>query len=121
MRKFIVIAIHIFTLTLFIFIMLSGNFLKNSLQENRNIPNQIQIIEEHINNEKWQQVSKEIQKLEEIWNKTVMRVQFSSERDEINSFTISLARLRGAIKAKDKSSALIELYEAYEHWKDLGR
>jgi len=121
MRRFMVIAIPIFTLVLFIFIMLSGYFLKNTQVENYDIPKQIQIIEKYINNEEWEEVSKETKKLEEIWQKIVARVQFSSERDEINAFTISLARLRGAIKAKDRSSALIELYEALEHWKDLGK
>ncbi|NLI61160.1 MAG: DUF4363 family protein [Clostridiales bacterium] len=121
MRKFLVIAIPILTLILFILIMLSGNHLKKSLVENNNIPDQIQVIEGYINKEEWQEVSKETKKLEEIWQKIVVIVQFSSERNEINAFTINLARLRGAIRAKDKSSALIELNEAYEHWKDLGK
>ena len=121
MRKFMVIAIPILTLALFILIMLSGNFLKNSLGRKDGIPDQIQIIEEHIKDEKWEEVSRETQVLEEIWKKVVVRVQFSSERDEINAFAMSLARLRGAILAEDKSSALIELKEAYEHWKDLGK
>lgn len=54
-------------------------------------------------------------------NVLVIRVQFSSERDEINAFTKSLARLHGAITAREKSNALMELYKVYEHWKDLGK
>lgn len=50
----------------------------------------------------------------------MFRVQFSSERGEINELTTSIARLKGAIMAKDKPGALMELYEAYSHWNDLG-
>jgi hypothetical protein len=48
-------------------------------------------------------------------------VQFSSERDEINFFSMSLARLEGAILVKDKINAVMELKEAYEHWDQLGQ
>lgn len=54
-----------------------------------------------------------------VWNKVVKRVQFSSERNEINAFSTNLARLRGAINAKDKSNVLIELSEAYDHGTSL--
>ena len=48
-------------------------------------------------------------------------IQFSSERDEINAFTMNVARLRGAIRAQDKAISLSELSEAFEHWKQLGK
>lgn len=121
MRKFIIIVTPILTLALFILVMISGNFLKKPLGKNDDIPQTIQRIEAHIHHENWEEVSNQTRELNEIWNRIVKRVQFSSERDEINAFTMNLARLRGAIAAKDKSAALIELNEAYEHWKDLGK
>ena len=39
----------------------------------------------------------------------------------MNELEASLARLKGAIMAKDKGLALVELNAAYEHWKSLGR
>lgn len=121
MRRFIVIAIPIGTLALFIFVMLSSRILKMPLGKEDNIPKQIQIIQDHVKNERWEEVDKEAQKLNEIWNNIVTRVQFSAERDEINSFNVCLARLNGAITAKDKTSALLEINEALEHWKNIGK
>jgi hypothetical protein len=48
-------------------------------------------------------------------------MQFSAEKNEIEDFTTCIARLRGAIQMQDKSNAIIELYEAYEHWVDIGK
>ncbi|GIM30453.1 hypothetical protein CPJCM30710_31190 [Clostridium polyendosporum] len=121
MRKFLVITIPIVTLTLFILIMLSGNILKHSFGKDDNIPASIELIMQDIKAEKWEEARKQTEQLSKSWNKIVNRVQFSSERDEINAFSANIARLRGAIMAKDKSGAYMELNEAYEHWNDLGK
>lgn len=121
MRKFFVITIPIVTLVFFILIMLSGNYLKNPLGKDDNIPQIIQVITNDIKNGKWQEASNNTKRLDIVWDKVVKRVQFSSERDEINAFSMNVARLRGSIIAKDKSNALSELSEAYEHWKELGK
>lgn len=120
MRRFVVIAIPIVTLVFFILIMLSGNYLKRPLGENDDIPQKIEELIEAVKNERWDEVSKETEELDNAWNRVVRRVQFSSERDEINFFSMNIARLRGAIIAKDKAGALTELKEAYEHWDELG-
>jgi hypothetical protein len=101
--------------------MLSGNVLKKPLGADDDIPGLVQIITNDIKAEKWEDASKNTQRLNIAWSKIVNRVQFSSERDEIISFTMNVARLRGAIMAKDKSIALSELSEALEHWRELGR
>jgi hypothetical protein len=101
--------------------MLSGSFLKKSIGKDNNIPKSIEIVKQYVNEEKWEEAKISAEKLEEVWKKVVNRVQFSSERDEINGFSISLARLKGAIMTEDKSGALMELSEAYEHWDELGK
>jgi predicted HNH restriction endonuclease len=121
MRKFLVISIPIVTLILFILFMISGSMLKQSFGEDDNIPKSIEIVIQDIDSENWEAASKSIDQLSRAWEKVLNRVQFSSERNEINDLSISLARLRGAIKAQDKSGGLEELYEAYEHWRDLGQ
>jgi hypothetical protein len=121
MRKFLVIAIPIVTLVLFILVMESDIFLKRPLGKNDSIPNSIDAIVHDIQKDNWDKANKDTDNLSEVWKKIVKRVQFSSERDEINAFSINLARLRGSILAKDKSGAFSELYEAYEHWEDLGK
>lgn len=121
MRKFLVIAIPIVTLTVFILVMLSGDFLKRPLGKDDNIPDSIQLIINDVELEKWAEAEKKADKLSTAWKKVVNRVQFSSERDEINALNVNIARLHGAIWARDKSSSLEELCEAYEHWDELGK
>lgn len=121
MRKFLVIAIPIATLALFVLIMLSGTILKQPLGKDDNIPESIQLIIKDIELENWDAANKKVEDLSNTWEKIVNRVQFSSERNQIDSFDINIARLRGAIIAKDKSSSYAELNEAYEHWENLGR
>jgi len=121
MRKFLVIAIPILTLVLFVLIMLSGTILKQPLGKDDNIPESIQLIIRDIDLENWEAADKKAEDLSNSWEKIVERVQFSSERNQIDSFDISIARLRGAIIAKDKSSSYAELNEAYKHWENLGK
>lgn len=121
MRKFLVITIPIVTLVLFILVMESDIFLKRPLGNHDSIPKSINTIINDIQKDDWDKAAKDTGNLSEVWKKIVRRVQFSSERDEINAFSINLARLRGSILAKDKAGAFTELYEAYEHWEDLGK
>jgi hypothetical protein len=121
MRKFMVIIIPIVTLVIFIAVMESDIFLKRPLGKNDNIPDSINLVINDIQQNKWEKADKDTDRLSKSWKKVVKRVQFSSERDEINEFSINLARLRGFILAKDKPGSFSALYEAYEHWEDLGK
>lgn len=121
MRSLLVKAIPILTIVLFISIMLSGNFLKRSIGNEPGIPDSINAVINEVTNGNWPEASKKTLALSNLWDKVVSRVQYSSERDEINAFGVNLARLKGAIAAKDKAGSLQELLEAYEHWLELGR
>lgn len=121
MRKFLVISIPVVALVFFVLIMLSGSILKNSFGKNDDIPKSIQLITQDIESENWESASEKTESLSDAWKTIVKRIQVSSERDEINSFDTSIARLRGAIMAKDKSASFMELNEAYEHWEGLGK
>lgn len=121
MRKFLIVSIPIAALSFFILIMLSGNFLKKPLGKDDNIPEAIQIVMNNVNEERWEEAANNTDRLSRVWKKIVNRVQFSSERDEINSLTMNIARLRGAIMAKDKAGSFSELEEAREHWRELGK
>jgi hypothetical protein len=120
MRKFIVVSIPLVSLAMFILVMLSGNYLKKPLGKGDNIPDAIQAVINNVNEGQWEEAANNTDRLNGVWKKVVRRVQFSSERDEINAFSMNVARLRGAIMAKDKSSSLSELEEVHEHWKQLG-
>lgn len=121
MRKFLVITIPIVILTLFILVMLSDKHFKNPITGNDNIPLSIEEIRKEIEKDNWAETIKKTDNLSNAWDKVVKRVQFSAEKDEIDGFNKSLARLRGAITAMDKSNAFMELNEAYEHWENLGK
>lgn len=121
MRKFLVVSIPIIALIVFILIMLSGSILKKPLGNNDNLPFTINTVMEDVNAQQWEKAYEDTEKLDLIWNKIIKRVQFSSERDEINALSVNIARLKGAIIAKDKASAFMELNEAFEHWSALGK
>ena len=121
MRKFMVIALPIVTLVLFVMIMLSSNILKQPLVGDDNVPQSIETVVQDINHENWEAANQNTDNLNRVWDKVVNRVQFSAERNEINDLSMNIARLRGAIQAKDKATGLTELSEAYEHWQNLGK
>ena len=121
MRTFLVKLIPIIALIFFVLVMLSGSYLKRPTLGNDNIPKSIDSIIQDINNENWEAARNNTEELSKSWSKTIRRTQFSSERDEINGFSFNIARLRGAIMARDKADALMELKEAYEHWDELGK
>jgi len=116
-----VAAIPVATLIVFILVMISGNFLKKPLGGDDDVPGSIEKTIRSVIDENWDEAGTMADQLQRAWDKVVARVQFSSERDEINALSMNLARLRGAIIAKDKSGALMELKEAYEHWEELGK
>ena len=121
MRKFMIIALPIVTLVFFVMVMLSGDLLKQPLGKDDNLPQSIEAVIQDVNHENWEAANQNTDKLEKVWDKLVTRVQYSSERDEINDLSTNIARLKGAIQAKDKSIALTELNDAYSHWKELGQ
>ncbi|CRZ34147.1 uncharacterized protein DUF4363 [Herbinix hemicellulosilytica] len=120
MRKFLIYAIPITSLIIFILIMQSGNILKKPFGDNDNFPQAINDLIEAVGKEYWDVADQKVESLTKAWKKVLNRVQFSSERDEINKINICIARIKGAIMAKDKTNALMELYEAFYHWEDLG-
>ena len=121
MRKFLITAIPIFILIIFICIMHSGHILKKPIGKNDDIIQSINDMIEMVNDDSWDEADSKLKDLNKAWDKVLKRAQFASERDEINSFSTCIARLRGAVMAKDKSAALMELYEADNHWRELGR
>lgn len=121
MKKFCIRAIPIAALAIFILIMMSDNFLKKPIGKDDDVPGSIQLILKDVNNEKWDEASKNTEQLAKAWKRVVKRVQFSAEKDEINMLDMNIARLRGAILTKDKSNAALELGEAYEHWDNIGK
>ncbi len=121
MRKFLVIAIPIFTLAVFLAVMTSGYFLKNPIGKEESIPQVLNSIIDEIEKENWKEAGIKTGQLDELWEKISVRIQFSLGNQEIKAFHTCLARLKGAIAAKDREDSLLEFYEANEHWNELGK
>ncbi len=85
------------------------------------MPPYFQRLQQMITQGEWQEAAANLNKLELAWRQVVRRLQFSEERDEINNFRHSLARLKGYVAAKDSGGALAALYELEETWVDLGK
>jgi Domain of unknown function (DUF4363) len=120
MRKFLIASIPIATLLLFILIMLSGNYLKKPMGANDNFPKLIEIVTEDVNDERWKEAEQHAIELHKAYKKIINRIQYSTERNEINEINVSLARVQGAIVSRNKALAIDGLFEAYEHWDQLG-
>lgn len=121
MRKFFVIFTPIAILVVSVFIMLSAPLFKKSSSDWGNIPRRMDTITNAVLSDDWILAEQNTNELETAWKSTINRIQFSSERNEINDLSVSLARLKATITAKDKTSALVELSEAGQHWDDLGK
>lgn len=121
MRKFFVIFTPVAILVVSILIMLSGTYFKKSTGDWDNIPKHLDTITTAVSSGDWALAAQDTSELETAWKSIIKKVQYSSERSEINDLSVSLARLKGTIAAKDTTSALIELSEAGQHWDDLAK
>lgn len=121
MKKIFAVFVPVFILILSILIMLSGPFLKRPQGDFDNVIKNIDATANDVMSENWKLAAQDVSKLDSSWGIVIKRIQFSSERTEINNISLSIARLKACIAAKDKPSALIELNSAKADWEDLGK
>ncbi len=114
-------AIPVILLLLFLAVMTSDWLLKRPFSDHDDVQLHLADLREAVLAEQWAEAEAGWDKLQIAWKLVSARVQFSAERSEMEGLSFALARLQGAILAQDKSDALIELAEAEEHWRDLGR
>jgi hypothetical protein len=120
-RFFLAKIIPALTLALFILLMNSGTFFKNFPGPTVHLPEYFSLLQTSIHQGEWPEVVAYLQKMQSAWRRLVPRIQFSEERDEINNFQRSLARMKGFVEARHKAGALAELRELEETWVNLGR
>lgn len=96
-----------------------GAVLKQPFGSNDNVSQQLTALQTSINNNNWLEASTLALKLQTAWDQVVRRIQFSVERDEINNFQHSLARIKGYIAAQNRPGSLAELMELKQTWDDL--
>lgn len=120
-RFFLAKMIPALTLTVFILLMNSGTLFKNLSGKADRVPDYFPLLQTSIHQEEWLEAAGYLEKMQSVWQKVVFRIQFSEERDEINNFQHSLARMKGFVEARHKGGALAELREIEETWVNLGK
>lgn len=120
MKKLIAILIPAALIAVFILIMNSTSFLKQSFGEHDNVPVIIKEIKVDVNAGDWNEAMDGADQLEKAWKKVTDRVQFSAARDELRDAKTSIARMKGFIEANDRAGTLAELNEVNEHWTYIG-
>ena len=121
MKKFISYSIPIVTLTVFVFLMLGGNYFKKPHNPSEDVVALVALSVNHAKVENWNMLNQDIANIDFAWKKITPRIQFSVERDEIYNISLNIARLKGSISAEDKPSTIIELNEIIENWAELTR
>lgn len=121
MKKFISPAIALVVLTLFVFLMLSGNYFKKPRNSSEDVIAYVETSIKHATTNNWDMLNEDLTSIDKAWNKIIPRIQFMVERDEIYNINLNIARLRGSIASEDKANTLMELNEIIENWNELTR
>lgn len=119
MKKFIHYLIPIITLILFVVIMLSGEYLKKPRNPSEDVIGFAKQAITHVISENWNETNKDLDNLENAWKKISPRIQFGVEIGEIYNINMNIAKIKGPVLAKDKSSTLALLYEIMKNWDEL--
>lgn len=119
LKKFLRYSIPIVSIIIFVAIMTTGGLLKKPFHKNDDFKKSLCILKEDVKKSNWKDAKKDIKNLNTAWHIVQKRIQFSVERNDMNSLDLSLARLNGAIFIKDSSAAYIELSEMNELWRNL--
>lgn len=99
--------------------MTSANYLKQSFSDEDDIIGTLQEMRENIESNNWEQSSNYILYLQKAWKKVQNRVQFSVEKIRLHELENSLSKLKGAVYAKNKDIAIIEIEMLLYYWKHL--
>lgn len=120
-RKTASYLIPAFLLMFFVLIMNAGPYLKQPRGRSDDVAGSIRAVRADVLDQKWDSAGVGAGNLEKAWNKVIPRIQFSVEREEINSLSRNIYRLQGYITAGDMAGALAELREAERNWNGLDR
>lgn len=120
LRRIILYLIPAVTIVAFALYLGSGEYLKKPTGNEDDFPHYLRLLKEDVNNEDWEAASSDLDKLEAAWNKVLQKIQYTAERTQIQEITSGIARVKGAIGARDKAIALVEISELESHWNALG-
>ncbi|MCY6355596.1 DUF4363 family protein [Clostridium sp. ZS2-4] len=116
MKKFLQYVFPIAIIIIFILVMLSGSYFKKPRNPSEDVIGYVTELLEDVQRDNWSNAEDNVTKLEVAWKKISRRIQFSVELVDIFDINNNIARLRGAVIAKDKTNAFMELYQIQENW-----
>ncbi|CAI6051271.1 hypothetical protein PAECIP112173_01400 [Paenibacillus sp. JJ-100] len=119
-KTWLLYAIPILMLLLFISIMVSGPMLKKPLGKHDRLLESVHLLEKQVQEKQWTQAKAQVDYAMHAWDRIVNRIQFSVERESIYDILGALARMKGGIAAKDDQAILEEIYYFYALWDNLG-
>lgn len=106
-------------LIFFVLIMNSGDYLKASRTERDDFPVYHNSLVNDVQNLEWQKAEDDFNRMIKAWEIIAARIQFSVEKDEITAINVNHSRLQSYISEREKTEALVELAEMWEHWTHL--
>lgn len=121
MNRFLLYAIPLVTLALFIVIMTGGSWLKQPFGDQDRVYDSFEKLEDYVGDKEWDKAEKEVDYTAKAWKKVVNRIQFSAEREYMLDIAGVIAKIEGSIKIKDQEAILQEIYYFYSLWENLGR
>jgi hypothetical protein len=119
MIRFFYYAVPVVLIAFFIAVMQSGDYLKRPMGDDDDVQRCIEKVAADVRADDWEAARRDIDKLDKAFRTVTRRIQFSVERDALEGLTLSIARAKGMIEARDKAGALSQMYEADAHWSDL--
>lgn len=120
MRKIFWYLIPVVTLAAFVWVMHSADALKKPPGNEEGVPYYLQLLKDDVTREDWDAATRHQAKLEEAWRSVIPKIQYTIEREEFNEVDRTVARVRGAVAARDKTEALVQINELESGWGELG-
>ncbi|MBN6886962.1 uncharacterized protein DUF4363 [Cytobacillus horneckiae] len=122
MKEFILYkVIPLFILAIFICVMKSGEYLKQSFTEEDDVMHYVELVSTEIDNGHWSEAKTNISNVKDAFEIVKKRIQFSVERNELYEMESSINRAIGFVSARDVGGAKAELEEIKFTWEGLGK
>ncbi|BAD42252.1 DUF4363 family protein [Symbiobacterium thermophilum] len=98
----------------------SGILLKRPSGEHDDVAGHLRLLLHHADTQRWEEARDAARKAGEAWLRMRGRIHLTSARDEVETFDLELAGLRGALETGDPVQARIAVHRLLALWEDLG-
>lgn len=98
----------------------SGPLLKRPIGNHGDVPAQLEALLPLAEAERWADAKAAAERVGADWERLRRRIHLTSARDEVETFDLELAALRGAIEAGDAALTRVAVRRLLALWADLG-